>query len=239
MLIKSSFSNSFHYPSLWFPGQHNLFIKATGKTAGMRYCFLGILSKLSFGYKKIMYTIQYSDRGLLVGSACSCGPHNEGTHLAMASAQIPGPPHATGIAELLPCRCWKGDGAAPAGQPGRAAPSHAARSGQGGFGPGAVQTGRTARSRTPPAGSGTVTTGHGGGDTMRGFGDPLAACCHHRGVSAARPGLASTLAPAAARRAAGEASFPGNKSCRRSHLFLGLRPGLPGEITTPAGLHRH
>lgn len=49
MLIKSSFSNSFRYLSLWFPGQHNLFIKATGKTAGIRYCFLGILSKLSFG----------------------------------------------------------------------------------------------------------------------------------------------------------------------------------------------
>lgn len=51
--------------------------------------------------------------------------------------------------------------------------------------------------------------------------------------------LPALLARAAAQRAAGEVSFPGNTSCRRSHLFLGLRPGLPGEITTPAGFHRH
>lgn len=48
--------SSFQYLSHWFPGQHNLFIKATGKTAGIRYCFLGILSRLSFGLK-IMYAM--------------------------------------------------------------------------------------------------------------------------------------------------------------------------------------
>lgn len=51
-LIKISYSGSFQYLSCWFPGQPNLFIKATGKTTGIRYCFLGILSRLSFGLKE-------------------------------------------------------------------------------------------------------------------------------------------------------------------------------------------
>lgn len=58
LLIQICSSGSFQYLSHWFPGQHNLFIKATGKTTGIRYCFPGILSRLSFGLK-IMYAMQY------------------------------------------------------------------------------------------------------------------------------------------------------------------------------------
>lgn len=68
------------------------------------------------------------------------------------------------------------------------------------------------------AGSGTVTAGNAGGEPAQGFRDPLDC----RGFLAARLGLPPCSGPSAARRAAGEASFPRNKSCPQSHLFLGL-----------------
>ena len=98
---------------------------------------------------------------------------------------------------------------------------------------------RTASLRARPLRRTARGVGDSCGRCGRCFGDPRLLAATAEGFQQPGRGLPLRPVPAAARRAAGEASFPGNISCRRSHLFLGLRPGLPGEITTPAGLRWH
>lgn len=66
-----------------------------------------------------------------------------------------------------------------------------------------------------------------------GFWGPPRCCPPCRGVCLPGQGLPrAPLQP-------GAASCPCNKPRRRSHLLLALRPGLPGEMTTPAGSRGH
>lgn len=192
-----------------------------------------------------MYTIRYSYRCLLVGCVYIRGPH-KGARLPacgrVCTQREPIHPEQQLLWGRAPVPLPHANRPGTAGRGSRGASSPRGVVWAGRCGPDAMQTGRVYAPPRHGAGSQPVPGEPGQSlcwlqvmlrQPPGGFWGPPRCCPPCRGVCLPGQGLPrAPLQP-------GAASCPCNKPRRRSHLLLALRPGLPGEMTTPAGSRGH